>query len=75
MKLYLISQNENDDYDTYDSFVVAAFDSEDAKHVIELSKDTYGDWAFTHKAITVKELGTAIEGTARGKILGSFNAG
>ena len=31
MKLYLISQSKNDDYDTYDSAVVCAESEEEAK--------------------------------------------
>lgn len=33
MKLYLLEQDYNNDYDTYDSCVVAAVDEEDAKHI------------------------------------------
>ena len=33
MKLWLISQNENNDYDTYDSAVVAAETEEEARHI------------------------------------------
>ena len=32
MKLWLISQNENNNYDTYDSAVVAAETEEEARH-------------------------------------------
>jgi hypothetical protein len=33
LSLYLISQNVNNDWDTYDSAVVAARDEDDAKHI------------------------------------------
>jgi len=75
MKLYLISQKENNNWDTYDSFVVAAENEEAARTIIPLSPSKYGDWAFTLAAVEVKEIGTATDGTEAGTILGSFNAG
>lgn len=33
MKLYLVSQNINNDYDTYDSMVVSAISEEDARNI------------------------------------------
>lgn len=32
MKLFLVSQNVNNDYDTYDSFVVACKNEDEARH-------------------------------------------
>ena len=37
LNLYLISQNVNDDYDTFDSAVVAARDEEDARSIHPIS--------------------------------------
>jgi hypothetical protein len=77
MKLYLISQDENDDYDTYDAFVVCAESEEDAKLIKPLNDkdECCGDWCQNIESIKVKYLGEAKEGSVRGVILGSFNAG
>lgn len=77
MKLYLITQDINRDYDTYDSFVVCAKDEEDAKIIHELDNPIsfYGSWVKDIKDIKVKYLGEADESIERGEILGSFNAG
>ena len=53
MKLWLISQNVNRDYDTYDSAVVAAEDEQAARMTHPsgsknpwegVERDRYGDW-------------------------------
>ena len=47
MNLYLISQDINDDYDTYDSAVVAAKSPSDAKNIHPSSPVTHatdGEW-------------------------------
>lgn len=76
MKLYLISQSENDGYDTYDAFVVCAENEEDAKVIRELDeKERWGTWVTDTKHIEVKYLGEADKSIPRGEILGSFNAG
>ena len=83
MKLFLISQTENDGYDTYDSAVVCAEDEQDAKSMlpdgVPLSRfekgDHYTSWAFTLDAITVKLLGDAADGIPAGVICASYNAG
>lgn len=43
MKLWLIWQDENNGYDTYDSAVVAAPDEESAKKIYPTSRETPGD--------------------------------
>lgn len=78
MPLYLISQTENDDYDTYDSAVVVAKDEETARNTLP-SKDTkwedhYKSWASSPSNVTVKLIGTEVEGLV-GVICASFNAG
>ena len=76
MQLYLITQDVNREYDTYDSFVVCAKDEEDAKVVRELDEKHYNRmWVSDINDIRVKYLGEAAEGLERGEILGSFNAG
>ncbi len=86
MNLYLITRNDDVDYDQYDSAVVAAPDEEDAKALIEqdLYGWTYTDWKYvekvfveTHKEldITIKLIGTAIDEMQYGIVVASFNAG
>ena len=76
MKLYLITQDINNGYDTYDSFVVCAKDEKDAKIIHELDDSEFCcTWVSNTKDIKVKYLGEADESIGRGEILGSFNAG
>lgn len=79
MKLWLISQNENSDYDTYDSAVVAAETEDAARNTHPGGNEdwsrTYGSWAKLPAAVMVKMIGEAIEGTEAGVICASFNAG
>lgn len=74
MKLYKISQDENNDWDTYDSAVVAA---STAKKAITIhpggSHYTIGDWADS-KFIKVEFLGTAKKGTKKSVICASYKA-
>ena len=79
MKLYLISQDKNNEYDTYDSAVVVA-ESEEAAKLIhprgdgrDVVKEEYGVWA-APEDITVKYIGEAAEGI-HGVVCASFNAG
>jgi hypothetical protein len=82
MKLWLISQAVNEGYDTYDSAVVAAETEADARQIHpSLSLDdgsgvpspTWG-WA-PPDAVEAKYLGEAKDGTPKGVICASFNAG
>ena len=82
MKLFLISQEENNDYDTYDSAVVAAETEEEAQKMDPDNGGVYNFnrawafiWAFTLESVTVKYLGEATIGTEKGVICASFNAG
>jgi hypothetical protein len=76
MNLYLLSQTEHDDYDTYDSCVVAAENAEDARK-IHPSPGGYTSytWASDPKNVTVKLIGVAALGVKAGVVLASFNAG
>jgi hypothetical protein len=82
MNLYLISQTENDDWDTFDSAVVAAPDEEIARNMSPSTggpcdwenKNSYM-WAFKPENVTVKLIGKAIKGTIQGVICSSFRAG
>jgi hypothetical protein len=85
LSLYLISQNVNNDWDTYDSAVVAARDEDDAKHI---SPDPYADddwyeregrskfldWCHPED-VKVEYIGEASPDIARGVVCASFNAG
>jgi len=51
MKLYKLSQNVNNDYDTYDSVIVSAVNEDDAKTIHPSEYVTHyrnGDWYGTH---------------------------
>jgi hypothetical protein len=79
MNLYLISQEVNNSYDTYDSAVVAA-ESEDAARSIHPSKSDwdgksqmYETWC-AKENVTVRLIGTAADDVS-GVICASFNAG
>lgn len=75
LKLYLISQNANSDYDTYDSAVVAAYDEEEARNT-----HPDGDWEYNYswaepEEVSVKYIGIATTDIEPGVVLASFNAG
>jgi hypothetical protein len=80
MKLFLLAQDSNNDYDTYDSCIVAAETKEDA---ITISPDEYNaigggrytSWAFNYDSISCEEIGVANDNVKRGVVLASFNAG
>ena len=86
MKLWLLSQDTNTGYDTYDSVVVAAKNEEDAKmtHPSDIpitewndtgSCDrTYGAWT-SKENVQCRYLGNAVPGVEPGVICASFNAG
>ena len=91
MNLYRISQSVNTDYDTFDSAVVAAETAAQAAtiHPSGIEKDNWredgpddqwtdwsrGAWCSAPTQVTVEMIGHAVEGTAAGVILASFNAG
>ena len=88
MNLYLIRQNINRDYDTYDSAVVIANSEEEAKTIHPEGyrwKDNKwrGGWAidlanktWCHpEHVTVELIGTATYGDAGDVLIASFNAG
>ena len=79
MKLWLISQNANLGYDTYDSAVVAAATEEEARSTHPRSNRSWGerfpDWCETPEQVTAVLIGDALPGTGAGVICASFNAG
>ena len=82
MYLWLISQTMNQDYDTYDSAVVAAETIKKARYTSpsEFCENwdgkavAYDSWCAADY-VKVTLLGLAIEGTKPGVICASFNAG
>jgi hypothetical protein len=80
MNLYLISQDVNDDYDTYDSAVVCADTGDEARMIHPGGGDDwdgedekYSSWC-TAKNVLVEEIGIAHFGNCKGIICASFNA-
>jgi len=78
MKLYLLSQDVNDDYDTYDSCVVAAENEEEAKmmHPAGENRNIHSvfTWCNMPDAVRCKYIGEAAENIEKGVICASFNA-
>ena len=81
MNLYLISQNRNRGYDTYDSAVVAALSEAEAReiHPGAWQDDAWGrsnsTWANSPEDVVVQQIGAALPGIQAGQIVASFNAG
>lgn len=80
MNIYLISQTENDDYDTYDSAVVIAPDEETARNMYPgngqpLEASCRYTWASSASNVKVTLVGTALPDAKQGVICASFNAG
>jgi len=81
MNLYLISQDENNGYDTCDSAVVAAPDENTALNMNPLNgkkvdwnvAEKYGAWAFHKESVCVKLIGSSID-DVQGVILASCTA-
>ena len=81
MNLYLITQSVNNDYDTYDSAVVAAESEEKAKTIHPAGyKDwdgkaaDYGSWCGIEH-VEVELIGVATGSIESGVMCASFNAG
>ena len=83
MKLYLLTQDDNSSWDSFDSCLVCAENEEDAKSIMpdfnegkpfEPSRK-YGTWAFTIEGVRCKEIGIANLDVKRGVVINSFNAG
>ncbi len=81
MKLYRISQEVNNGYDTYDKAIVAA-PSEEAARIMHPGGETLaewdkgpGYWAYAPEQVKVELIGTAAPNIEQGVICASFNAG
>ncbi len=87
MKLFLLSQTENHDWDTYDSMVVAAPDEEIARDINPYgyrpvfmdweaeARSHLSSWATKRENVYVQYIGEAAKGIKIGVICSSFNAG
>jgi hypothetical protein len=79
MKLWLIKQDVNNGYDTYDSAVVAAPTAEAAQQIHPSKYPDWGSeydcWAKSPDQVTVKYIGEAAKGIGEGVVITSFNAG
>jgi len=81
MKLYLLYQSENQEYDTYDELVVCS-ENEDKARLIHPNSggwdkdDWLSCWASSPENVKVTELGEALPEYKEGDIIcKSFNAG
>jgi len=81
MKLYHISQTENNDYDTYSDLVVCAASEEEARLIHPRhgddpwKEDTFGSWCKSPESVTVECIGDALPNIEPGIICASFHAG
>ena len=84
MNLYLISQEANYTYETYDSAVVCTPDEETARNMYpgdgtDMNSDSWLDrfncWCSSPDQVTVQYLGKADESIKQGVVLASYNAG
>ena len=84
MELFLISQSENNDYDTYDSAVVCApgetvarnMNPRDGEPMTDKDWDyAYSSWCSSPDKVKVEHIGKALEGAKQGVVCSSFNAG
>jgi hypothetical protein len=78
MNLYLLTQNKTIGYDTYDSCVVISESEEDAKTIHPHFPNPKWDslsWCKNPSQVEVEFIGTAKEGSVRGVVCASFNAG
>jgi hypothetical protein len=75
MRIYLLTQAENHNFDTFNSAVVVADSCEDARAVlVEDRRFTHGTWCEIGKE-SCYEIGIANEGEIRGIVCASYRAG
>jgi hypothetical protein len=81
MNIYLVSQDKNQDYDTFDAFVCYANNEEEAKQMHPSGTplkdiDYTSDWVSNPEDVTVELIGHyEKEDLKVNTILASFNAG
>ena len=82
MNLYLLTQDDADGYDTYDSAIVCAENEKIATSICpsyydgeQWDQTRYRSWASSPDLVHVKLIGVADNSISRGVVLASFNAG
>lgn len=78
MNLYLIWQDKNNDYDTYDSCIVCAESATEACSIHPSGHNTGWkelNWVKTPNEVNCKLIGIADSAISKGVVLASFNAG
>jgi hypothetical protein len=84
MNIYIISQEANNNYDAFDSAIVCAEDSVEARNMNPSNgmkmektdwKSNYSPWCSNVDQVKAKLIGVADEAIKKGVILSSFNAG
>jgi hypothetical protein len=84
LSLFLVSQNKNNNYDTYDSFVIACEDKDVARHAnpkdgAAMTEEDwsypYSSWCSSPRHVKVTYLGAADPSVKRGIVCKSFNPG
>lgn len=77
MNLYFVWQDENNDYDTYDSFVICAENEEEAKNTHPDGGENWrrSTWASCPEKVKCELIGKASDNVEKGIVIASFNAG
>lgn len=80
MKLYKLTQSSNNNYDTFDSLIVAANNEDEARLIHPNGEDVkwgsrYSTWAYLPEDVKVTLIGEADSTILKGIVLSSFNAG
>ena len=76
MNLYLLEQDENNGWDTFDACIVASRSEQQARLIRpDTGFDDLGTQWVKPEDVKVTLLGTALESVEPGIILASFNAG
>lgn len=81
MKLFLISQTENNGYDTFSDAVVAAPDEETARQMNPYNGQpmvwggNFSPWCSSPEKVLVEHIGESVEGIKQSVICTSFHAG
>lgn len=76
MNLYLLTQDVNMDWDTYDSVIVCAESEEEAVKIHPDGEYRWDDtWAENPSLVKCRKIGVADESIEKGVVLASFNAG
>lgn len=75
MNIYLVTQDENVGYDTFDSIIVCAENEDIAKNTLPPTCEWGYCWAYSPDKVDVTLIGIANDDIEKGVIMASFNAG